>query len=161
LKISLEVMKLVYLHTTYVLSLLIIGQNITCTKFRNLWISTRRSFYLYTIWTRHTTRAKWWNTCIESQHLAHLFAYYSKTSSAWRKAQTRNVMDMTPCSLGKFLVVPTFVTRLLQICKATRDPSGERWNYLSRRLFCNFAQMTAITPFRYLILNLQTCIGTN
>jgi len=33
LKISLEVSKLVYLHTTYVLSVLIIGLNITCTKF--------------------------------------------------------------------------------------------------------------------------------
>ena len=41
-------------------------------------------------------------------------------------------MDMTRCSLDKFLVVPTFVTRRLNICKAGRDPSGERWNYLSR-----------------------------
>jgi len=39
---------------------------------------------------------------------------------------------MTRCSLDKFLVVPTFVTRRLHICKAGRDPSGERWNYLSR-----------------------------
>jgi len=33
LKISLEVMKLVYIHTTYVLSVLVIGLNITYTKF--------------------------------------------------------------------------------------------------------------------------------
>jgi len=46
-------------------------------------------------------------------------------------------MDMTRCSLGKFLVVPTFVTRRLHICKAARDSSGERWNYLFRRLSCN------------------------
>jgi len=33
LKISLEVIKLVYLHTIYVLSVMIIGLNITYTKF--------------------------------------------------------------------------------------------------------------------------------
>jgi len=70
-------------------------------------------------------------------------------------------MDMTPCSMGKSLVVPTFVTRRLHICKAVRDPSGERRNYLSRRLSCNFALMTAFTPFRYLFLDLPTCICTN
>jgi len=48
-------------------------------------------------------------------------------------------MDMTRCSLGKFLVVPTFVTRCLHLFKNARDPSGERWNYYSRRLSCNFA----------------------
>jgi len=34
-------------------------------------------------------------------------------------------MGMTRCSLGKFLVVPTFVTRRLHILKDARDPSGE------------------------------------
>jgi len=48
-------------------------------------------------------------------------------------------MDMTRCRLDKFLVDPTFVTRCLHIHKAARDPSVERWNYLSRRLSCNFA----------------------
>jgi len=48
-------------------------------------------------------------------------------------------MDRTCCKLGKFLVVRTIVTRRLHICKAARDPSGERWNYLSRRLSCNFS----------------------
>jgi len=32
--------------------------------------------------------------------------------------------DMTRCSLAKFSVVPTFVTRCLHICKAGRDSSG-------------------------------------
>jgi len=48
-------------------------------------------------------------------------------------------MDMIRCRLGMFLVVPTFVTRRLHICKDARDPGGEGWNYLSRRLSCNFA----------------------
>jgi len=48
-------------------------------------------------------------------------------------------MYMARCSLAKFLVVPTLVTRSLNICKAARVPSGERWNYLARRLSCNFA----------------------
>jgi len=78
-----------------------------------------------------------------------------------RNAQSGKVMDMTRCSLGNFLGVPTFVTRRLNICNAARDPSGERWNYLSRRLTCNFALMTAFTPFRYLFLDLRTCICTN
>jgi len=47
-------------------------------------------------------------------------------------------MDIARCRMGKFLVVPTFVTRCLHICKAGRDPSGERWKYLSRMLSCNF-----------------------
>jgi len=68
-KISLEVMKFVYLHATYVLSVLIIGLNITCTKFCTLWIFTRPTSHLYTLWTQNMTRAKWWNTCIASQHL--------------------------------------------------------------------------------------------
>jgi hypothetical protein len=70
-------------------------------------------------------------------------------------------MDMTRCSLGKFLVVPTFVIRRLHVCKDARDPSGERWNYLSRRLSCNFALMTAFTTLSYLFLDLRTCIGSN
>jgi hypothetical protein len=52
--------------------------------------------------------------------------------SGWRKAQSGNVMDMTRCRLGKFSVVPTFVTRRLHICKDARDPSGETtevWRY--------------------------------
>jgi len=51
-----------------------------------------------------------------------------------KKSPAGKVMDMTRCSQGKFLVVPTFDTRLLHIYKDARDPSGEKWNYLSRRL---------------------------
>jgi len=36
--------------------------------------------------------------------------------------------------LGKFLVVSTFVARRLQVQKNARNPSGEIWNYLSRRM---------------------------
>jgi len=54
-----------------------------------------------------------------------------------KKRPLRIGTDMTRCSLGKFLVVPTFVTRCLHICKAGRYPSGEKWNCLSRRLSCN------------------------
>ena len=38
-------------------------------------------------------------------------------------------MDITRCRQGKFLLVSTFATRCLHICKAGRDPSGERWNF--------------------------------
>jgi len=68
-KIPLGIMKFLYLHPTYVLSVLIIGINITCTKFCILWICTRSTSYLYTLSIQNMTRAKWWNTCIASQHL--------------------------------------------------------------------------------------------
>jgi len=68
-KIPLEITKVVYLHSTYVLSVLIVGLNITSTKFWILWIWTPPTSYLYTIWTQNITRAKWWETCIASQRL--------------------------------------------------------------------------------------------
>ena len=68
-KIPHEVMKFVYLLPTYFLSVLIIGPNITCTKFWILWICTVPTSYLNSISTQNMTRAKWWNTCIVSQHL--------------------------------------------------------------------------------------------
>jgi len=64
LKISPEVMELVYLHRTYVLSVLIIGLNITCTKFWILRICPQPTSYLYPISTQNMTSAKWWNTRI-------------------------------------------------------------------------------------------------
>jgi hypothetical protein len=70
-------------------------------------------------------------------------------------------MYMTRCNLGKFLVVPTFVARRLHICNDATDPSGESWNHLSRRPFCNFAEITTSTPFKDLFLNLHTFHGTN
>jgi len=68
-KISLQVMKFVYLHTTYVLSVLFIGLNITCTKFWILWICPRPTSFFYTISTQNMTRAKWWNTSIAYERL--------------------------------------------------------------------------------------------
>jgi len=60
-------MKFVYLHPTYVLSVLIIGLKITCTKFLILWIYTGPTSYLNTISTQNMTRAIWWNTSISYQ----------------------------------------------------------------------------------------------
>jgi len=62
---------------------------------------------------------------------------HSSGQFGMKKRPLRKGTDKKRCSLGMFLVVPTFVTRCLPIWKAGRDPSGERWNYLSRRLSCN------------------------
>jgi len=75
---------------------------------------------------------------IKYKNIVSTLVYIHYASSAWREVQSEKVMDMTRCSLGKFLVVSTFATRCLHICKAGRDPSGERWNYLRRRLSLNF-----------------------
>ena len=61
-------------------------------------------------------------------------------------------MNMTGCNLSQFLVVTTFVARCLHLYKYARHPSGESRNYLSRRLSCNFAEMTASTPLRICFL---------
>ena len=61
-------------------------------------------------------------------------------------------MDLRLCNLGKFLVVHTFVARRLQVRQDARAPSGENWNYLSKRLSCNNEEFTPSTPFRYLFL---------
>jgi len=63
-KISLEVMKFVYFDTTNVLSVLILGLNITYTKFWILWICPRPTSYLYPISTQNMTLAKRLNTSI-------------------------------------------------------------------------------------------------
>jgi len=71
-------------------------------------------------------------------------------------------MDFARCILVKYLVVPNFVARCLHVSKDARDPSGDRWNYLSRRLFGNFAEMIVSSPFTDLFLatNLrQGCDG--
>jgi len=68
-KISLEVMKFVFLHTTFVLSVLIIGLNITYTKFWIFWICPRPTSYMNTISTQNMTRAKWWITSIAYERL--------------------------------------------------------------------------------------------
>jgi len=56
-------------------------------------------------------------------------------------------MDLVHCTQGNFLVVPTFVLRSLYVCKDVKDPSGKMWNYLSKILFGNFAEMSASSPF--------------
>ena len=68
-KIPLEVMKFVYLNPTKVLSVLIIGLNLSCTILCILWICTQPTSYLYNPSKQDMTRSKWWNTCIASQHL--------------------------------------------------------------------------------------------
>jgi len=143
LKISLELMKLVYLHTKNVLTVLIIGLNITCTKFWILWICPRPTSYLYPTSTQNMTSAKWWNTSIAYERLGTFIRPYRHEEKS-----SQEKIRIWRCSLGKFLVVPTFVSRCLHICKAGRVPSGERWNYLSRRLSCNLPYMTTFTPFK-------------
>jgi len=81
-------------------------------------------------------------------------------------------MDMIHCSLGKFLVVPTFLTRRLHICNTARDPSVERWNNfregcpailhkwpLSRRsgIYFLFSEPVFVQTivFRFWVLDLQ------
>jgi hypothetical protein len=61
-------------------------------------------------------------------------------------------MNVARCILGKLLVVPTFAARFPKVSKDARDPSGERWNYLSRNPSGNFAETTASTPFWNLFL---------
>ena len=61
-------------------------------------------------------------------------------------------MDLTSCNLGKFSVVPIFVARRFKGRLDARDPSGEIWNYLLRRLFFNVENLTPSTPFRDVIL---------
>jgi len=72
-------------------------------------------------------------------------------------------MDMARYNLGKYLVVPTFVASRLQVCKDARDPSGEIWNYLSRRQSSNFTEKTASTQFRDLFpaRNLRQVVQTH
>ena len=73
LKFSLEVMKLAYLYRTYVLSVLIIGLNITYTNFWILWIYPRPTSFVYLISTQNMNSAKWWNTSIAYERLGTFF----------------------------------------------------------------------------------------
>jgi len=61
-------------------------------------------------------------------------------------------VDLTSCIMGKYLEVHTFVARRLQVRLGARAPSGESWNYLLRRLFCNVEGLNSSTPFRDQIL---------
>ena len=42
------------------------------------------------------------------------------------------VTDLVLCILGKFLVFTTIVATCLCLCKVAREPSGKKWNYLSK-----------------------------
>ena len=48
----------------------------------------------------------------------------------YEKPSQENVTDLTSCNLGKFLVVPTFLARRLQVRLDARAPTGGIWNYL-------------------------------
>ena len=120
--VPLEVMKIVYLQSTYVLSVLIMGLNLTCTKFWMLCTCTRPTSYLYTISIRNMTRGKWWNTSIESQHLG----TFIRPVPHEEKPSQERVRIWHAAACASSLVVPTFVTRLLHICIAAIDPSVER-----------------------------------
>jgi len=93
------------------------------------------------------------NTCIGTRHLLSLFSIITlRPVRQEENTSQENFTDMPRCNLGKFLVVPTFVARRLQVCKDARYPSGESWNYLSRRQACNFTEKTASTQFRNMFL---------
>ena len=62
------------------------------------------------------------------------------------------VVDLSSSILGKFLVVHTVVARRFQVRLDARAPSGEIWNYLLKRMSCNFEDLTPSTPFWDLIL---------
>ena len=42
------------------------------------------------------------------------------------------VMDLVHCILGNSLVFTTLVARCLYVCKDAREPSGKKWNNLSK-----------------------------
>ena len=61
-------------------------------------------------------------------------------------------MDLVHCIQGNFLVDPTFVARYLYVCKDARDATGKMWNYLSKSLIGNIAEMTVFSPFIWMFL---------
>jgi hypothetical protein len=56
---SLQLMKLVYRHSTYILNILNMGLNMTCAKPRNSCVYAHLTVYLYWIWTGNITGGKW------------------------------------------------------------------------------------------------------
>ena len=133
-KISLEVMKFVYLDTTNVLSVLNIGINITCTKFWILWICPRPTSYLYPISTQNMTRAKRWNTSIAYERLGTFIRPVRHEEKA-----TQERYEYDTLQLGQDFSSSHFRHQVPPCMKAGRYPSGEKGNYLSRRLSCNLS----------------------
>jgi hypothetical protein len=72
-----------------------------------------------------------------------------------KKMGLEKLINMTGSKLSK-LVVEFLAARRLDLCKDTRDVSGE--SFLSKRLSCNFAEMIAFSPFKDLFLHLQPCL---
>jgi len=132
-KIALEVIKYVYFHPTLVLSAVIIGLNITCTKFWILWICTVPTSYLKTISTQNMTRAKWLNTRISYPR----FCTFIRPVRHEEKSSQKKLWIWLAAAWANFLVVSTFATRCLHMRKAGRDPSGEKWNCLRGSLSLN------------------------
>ena len=62
--------------------------------------------------------------------------------------------------MRSWLDVPTFATRRFHACHHARAPSGGRWN-CGREMSGNFAEMTASTPFRYLLHAVKLRHGTD
>ena len=117
-------MKFVYLHPTYVSSVRIIGLNLTCTKLCILWICYRPTSYLYTLSTQNMTRAKWWNTCIASQHLSTFIKEVRDEEKPSRKGYGYDSLQP-----GQVLSSSHFSHQAPPHMQNARDPSVERWNY--------------------------------
>jgi len=60
------------------------------------------------------------------------FRFSSKARYSWTVAQIGDLYGSSTLHHGHYLVVPTFVARCLYVFKEASDPSGKRWNYLSK-----------------------------
>ena len=127
-KISLEVIKFVYLHTTFVLSVLIIGLNTTYTKFWILWICPRPTSYINTISSQNMTRPEWWNTSIAYERLCTFIRPVRHEDKATQKRYGYDTLQ-----LGQVFSSSHFRHQAPPYMQTGREPSGERWNYFSRR----------------------------
>ena len=162
--ISLEVMKFVYLHTTYVLSVLIIDLNIICIKFWVLWICPRPTSYLYPISNQNMNRAKWGNKSIAYERLGTLIRPVRHEENAspekiriWNAAAWASSHFRQQVQLGQ---VPTFVTRCIHICKAGRDPSVKDATICREGCPVIFHKCP-LSHHLGNFLDLRTCIGSN
>jgi len=131
-KISLEVMKFVYLHTTYVLSVLIIGLNITYTKFWILWICPRPTSYLYPTSTQNMTRAKRWNTSTAYERLG---TFIRPVRHDEKASQERYEYDTL--QLGQVVSSSHFRHQVPPYMQSRQRSYRRKMAYFSRRLPCN------------------------
>jgi len=108
-------------------------------------INARSTSYLFSIWARYGFRVYTGPTF--------RFIHYYIVLRPFRHEQEprqETVTDLERCILGKFLVVPSFVPRCFYVCKYAREPSGQKVELFVERLSCNFAEMTASSPFMYM-----------